>query len=326
MVSFDVTTKCNMNCSHCRTVHIEEDLSTSDIFLIIDKLSKLKPKFIALTGGEPFMRKDLSQIIKKIKEYDICVQVNTNALLIEENSFKEMAHDIDFIQISLDGIGEVHESYRGRGSFKQTLEQINMISKYSKVIINTVVSKVNLDLLDEMAEYLFDDKKINCYLWGLKRIIPTNEFGKKNFLQKEDLYKLAIKCEELALKYKGRLQVKTDIPQKNTFQKKRVEGLMEKYELSTAGCAAINTSLTIKANGDVSPCTIIPLSVGNLLEQEIEDIYNTETVKSLSERKGFEGKCGNCENIMICGGCRATAYALTGNILGEDGACFVWKK
>ena len=325
MISFDVTTKCNLNCNHCRTERLGEELSTGQVFVIIDEVAKLKPQFIALTGGEPFTRKDLREIVGRVKNHNICVQINTNSLLVEEPFLKELCttYGIDYIQVSLDGLKDIHEQYRHQGNFEKTIEKMKMISRYTKLIINTTVSRLNIDNLYSMGEFLFDEQQINCYVWGFKRLVPTNDFGKEHYLRKEDLAKLTAIWNELAQKYKGKVQVKTDIPQKNVLIKDKVKAIMEKHNLCLAGCAAANSSLTVKANGDVAPCTIIPMSVGNLFKQSAEEILATPLMQNLIKRENLEGKCGSCENIIICGGCRATAYALTGNILGEDGACYI---
>ncbi|WP_242939277.1 radical SAM/SPASM domain-containing protein [Tepidibacter thalassicus] len=325
MISFDITTKCNLNCNHCRTEILENELTTNEIFKVIDNIAQLNPRFIALTGGEPFIRKDLDKIIERIKSYDIAVQINTNSLLIEEDYLVELTekYGIDYIQVSLDGLESSHMEYRGKDVFTRTIEQMKMITKHTKLIINTTVSKLNINKLHDIAKYLFEEEKIDCYTWGLKRLIPTNDFGKKYFLQKDDLYRLCEIWNELRKEYKDRVMIKTDTPQKNCLSREQVKLAMDKYQMKVAGCAACNSSITIRANGDISPCTIIPLKLGNLLEMDIHEIMNTTMMQNLIHRKNFEGKCGSCENLNLCGGCRAIAYALTGNVLGEDGACFL---
>lgn len=325
MVSFDITTKCNLKCSHCRTEILDKDLTTVEILKIIDKLAVLNPRFIALTGGEPFMRNDLDKIIERIKSYDIAVQINTNSLLIKEDVLKKLIEEygIDFIQVSLDGIKSTHSKYRGENLFEKTIKQIKMISKYTKLIINTTVSTLNINDLEKMGEYLFEKEDINCYVWGFKRLIPTNDFGKKHFLKSDDLYKLCEIWSHLRKKYKDKVMVKTDIPQKNVMIKDQVLSTMKKYDINIAGCAATNSSITIKANGDVAPCTIIPITLGNILKTDLQEIMKNRTMQNLINRENFNGKCGKCEHLRICGGCRAIAYALTGDILGEDGACFL---
>jgi radical SAM protein with 4Fe4S-binding SPASM domain len=77
----------------------------------------------------------------------------------------------------------------------------------------------------------------------------------------------------------------------------------------------------VSRKGDVYPCGYFPLPVGNIRDKNFIEIWeNAAQLRALRERN-LKGKCGRCSYSSICGGCRARAYAETGDFLGEDPAC-----
>ena len=126
------------------------------------------------------------------------------------------------------------------------------------------------------------------------------------------------------MKVRSKLEFLIDDPLRHKFDK-RIEKYFETNpDLSKVwgGCTAACNFLYVLLNKDVLACTAITEPCGNLNDNTLEEIwYNSKQVEELRTRENLKGKCGKCKRKYICGGCRAYAYATTGDILGEDSFC-----
>ena len=171
VLTFFITSRCNLRCSHC---FYWQELNAGEDELKIDKIHKIASSFkhpvsLSLTGGEPFIRKDVKEIIEAFcrgcgtKE----VGIATNGTLTE--TIVETIHSIlksDFlsslsVQVSLDGLEETHDSIRGgKGSFKKAINTISELKKigadYPGFHLTTAlaIQKSNISELKEYVDYL----------------------------------------------------------------------------------------------------------------------------------------------------------------------------
>ncbi len=325
-ITIDVTTKCNLRCKHCRTNEIIHKLSLDEIKTIVKKCKEFKPRGVFISGGEPLTRNDIADVIKETKKLAPITILNTNSLLLTEEKLQELIDaGLNYIQVSLDGIEKYHDFIRGKGTYKKTIEKLKLISKYSdkiKLHISSVVSSINIDGMEELVHQILDVEQIKVQIFGFKRFVPSNELKESGALGKDGLKELYDKLEKLNRKYKDKATIVSDMPMKNIFQEKRVYEIMDKYNLNCVGCSAGINGISIRNDGTVTPCTLLYISCGNILKESLEDILNNDIMKKIKNRE-VSGKCGNCKHKMICGGCRACAYQLSGNPLGEDPECFI---
>ncbi len=177
LVMLNITNRCNLKCTYCFSKFYErgkEELNIKQIFSLINELASMGAQRIAISGGEPLLRDDLSQIIKFIKGKGIECGLNTNGILVPTkiNEIKL----VDSICISLDGPEKIHDHYRGEGSFRKAMEAVEVIKKHRIPLhINTVLTKNNYNYIDFILE-LAREKK------ALIQISPLyNQFyGEKN--------------------------------------------------------------------------------------------------------------------------------------------------
>lgn len=325
-ITIDVTTKCNLRCKHCRTNEIVHELSLDEIKTIVKKCKEFKPRGVFISGGEPLTRNDIVDVIKETKKLAPITILNTNSLLLTEEKLQELIDaGLNYIQVSLDGIEKYHDFIRGKGTYKKTIEKLKLISKYSdkiKLHISSVVSSINIDGMEELVYQILDVEQIKVQIFGFKRFVPSNELKELGALGKDGLKELYDKLGKLNRKYKNKTTIVSDMPMKNIFQEKRVYEIMDKYNLNCVGCSAGINGISIRNDGTVTPCTLLYISCGNILKESLEDILNNDIMKKIKNRE-VSGKCGSCKHKMICGGCRACAYQLSGNPLGEDPECFI---
>ncbi|MGA9112112.1 MAG: SPASM domain-containing protein, partial [Smithella sp.] len=106
---------------------------------------------------------------------------------------------------------------------------------------------------------------------------------------------------------------------KSGQQKKKVQG---HFHESTRGCLGGITFCFISHVGQVQPCGYLELNCGNVKKQTFADIWeNSKVFRDLRNYSKYGGKCGRCEFIKVCGGCRARAYEATGDYLSEEPLC-----
>lgn len=325
-ITIDVTSKCNLRCKHCRVNEIGYDMTLYEIEEVFNKLTDFKPRGVFISGGEPLIRDDIVEIVKKSKKLAPVTILNTNSLLLTENKLKELIDSgLNYIQVSVDGIEEQHDYIRGKGTYKKTIEKMKLINEYSdqiKLHISSVVSQKNIDYMEEFARQILEIEKINVQILGFKRFIPNNVLKDTAALGKDGLKKLYKNLELLQKKYNEKTTIVSDMPMKNVFNEKRAIEVMKKYNLSCVGCSAGVNGISIRNDGTVTPCTLLYISCGNILKQNLKEILQNADMVKIKNRE-LKGKCGKCQYKLICGGCRAAAYQISGDFLEEDSECFI---
>ncbi len=155
IVSWHLTYRCNLRCRYCGFCENKvEELDTRSILNIINELALCGTKLIVLTGGEPFLREDLSEIIEFCKTKKLFVSINSNGTLIKEQIRK--LRKVDAIKLSLDGPKHINDFIRGTGVHDKVIEAIQICKNEGlEVNISTVISKHNIDYI----QYIIDIAK-----------------------------------------------------------------------------------------------------------------------------------------------------------------------
>lgn len=323
-IQWDFTNLCNLRCKHCykNSERKEKELSINECLKICDIINEVAltnnlTVSLSITGGEPFSRKnDLFQILKYIEKKDgiKCFQILTNGLLINNDDIEKLKKfkKLNGIQISLESpYKKNHELIRGKDTFEKTIEQIKKICNANiNVHVMMTISQKNLNEIEDMYSLL---KELKVYAFGADRFIPeTADDFDKNVLTKDEFKKMCEKMYNLS-KREGLPNVRT---------KRVVYCLLD--EENGGACSVGKCALAILPNGDILPCRRLKIKVGNILEDGIIKAWNENKVMLTSrDLNNLEGKCKKCEHNKICGGCRAMAYAVTGNYMSEDPLC--WK-
>lgn len=344
LVVWDITYACNLKCKHCYASAgktLEDELTTEEAKQVIDKLDRVSVPIVAFSGGEPLVRKDFLELARYTIDKGIYVAVATNATLIT----KEKAHEIkeagiEFVQISLDGSSaETHDSFRGiNGVFEKTLQGIkNCVEEGLFVNIATTATKYNYDEIPKIMD-LCEQLSVNWFM--LYNFVPTGrgEFIAENDLSPDEREKV---LKELWRKLKSgsKVNVLSTAPQFARVALESEIGENEKIvpthfanpslskELVNlaefiGGCGCGRFYCAIRPNGNIEPCVFFPLTVGNIKEDDFENLWaNNPILRDLRNKNILEGNCGECDYRYYCGGCRARAYGYTGNYLSPDPGC-----
>lgn len=147
-VSWSLTNRCNLHCRYCEIPTLKsKELSTEQVFKVIDELYLSGTRVVSFTGGEPLLREDIGRIIDYAKSKGIYVKLNSNGILVKKR-IKDIKN-LDVLQLSFDGPKAIHDRQRGKGSYDSVIEAINIAKENNiRVYFNTTVTRFNVNNLD----------------------------------------------------------------------------------------------------------------------------------------------------------------------------------
>lgn len=190
-VSFNITYRCNLQCAYCeyRKQKVDE-LSTTDIYHIIDQLHTMGTKFITLTGGEPLIREDIQQIIQYCKNKKFSVTLNSNGTLFHKK-FQEIK-SVDFIQFSLDGPKDINDQHRGQGVYDRVIKAMQHCQKeHIKCCMVATLTRDNVSHIDQIIR-IAEQNNIGVYFQPVTPNLSGNARHDMPLMPPEDQYKKAI--------------------------------------------------------------------------------------------------------------------------------------
>lgn len=323
---YEVTLDCNLRCIHCHVrggERIYEELSTDEAKKAIRNLMSVKEfRTLVFTGGEPLVREDIYGLMSYASSLGFYTVLATNATLITEEAARKLRKaKVRGIAASLDFIdAEKHDAYRGSpGAFDAALKGIaNARNEGMYIQINITASRRNFDQIEGLLK-LAD--QIGAHVVLLYQLIPVGR-GETLFneaFNSEAFASLMARIRD-AQSFIRPVVIPVGLPEYFVFLM-RSSRLNPKLASAFKGCIAGRGMFYIKPNGDVWPCTFLPLKAGNLLENSASEIWRSPLFDMFRSRENLKGPCGMCEYVSVCGGCRARAYAYTGDPLAYDPCC-----
>ncbi len=275
-VLWEITNTCNYHCSYCifssESKKYENELSTEEIKKAIKELKENNFTYIKFTGGEPFTRDDMIEILKYARNLGFDMDISTNGSLITEKIAKELKNmSFPMVHVSLDGENKKsHEYVRGENTFERTLRGIKHLTEnnvYTR--IGTVIYKENENKLEEIVK-LAIQLKANEIIFSFMEAVGRLE-GDETIISKRAIESVKKEIEKIAIKYKNEIKVKYSITENKKYT----------TEECCQECPAINKFLYINNLGQISPCTWV---VSNYPEYKSElTLKNsnfTEIIKS----------------------------------------------
>ena len=333
-----LTLRCNANCVFCYLKAGEpyrkktrEEMSTDEIKTIIDEAVKNGVNILTLSGGEPFLRDDIIEIIEYATRRIPRVDVLTNGtLLADEKKVKSLADRVNknslIVQISLDGsTPSIHEKLRRGANFNEVIEGIKNTLKYDMTLyVNTVVTKINIHDLENIVSLV---NKIGCKFISFSEFMPVGNGVSqvKNLLCPPSEY-FNLKSNilpRLRKKYPNIIIAGKFIEPEFWDDKRKKEIRTPTY----GSCAAYTTDITIGPDGRCLPCAWVaayPEFYGkDVTESSISEVWHSDpSIEELRKIK-VSGKCEKCEFNQLCyKGCFALKYALFGKIDIPDPKCW----
>jgi len=330
---WEITEACNLRCKHCHATSDQagaDELTTIEGLNFIDSLSELKKfQMLVFSGGEPLMRKDLDEVLFRSRKRGLVNVIASNGTLIDLSRAIELKRlGVKGVAISLDSTDSaIHNDIRRNlKAFELALKGIEACKRAGMVVqINFTAMKENLSTLENVVSLCNEIKAdiMLCYqLVGMGRGCDIKYVSA---LTSEDNRELVSKLRSLQ---KDSLAIIEPVacpqywPHLLGKDKDKTQKLIKNHPFH--GCSAGWGLLYLKPNGDLWPCPFVPVSGGNIRLNSIADIYgNSEVFVNLKDKNNLKGKCSDCGNRYICGGCRGKAFAKTGDYLAEDPDCYI---
>jgi radical SAM protein with 4Fe4S-binding SPASM domain len=316
VVSWNVTRKCNLKCSHCyinaAKDELQGELNTEEAKRLIDQITDVSRPLLILSGGEPLLRSDIYELIRYGTDKGLRMGLGSNGSLIDEAVAKNLKNaGVKTVSISLDSCTpERHDDFRGvKGSWQRAVQAITALRQNGVLVqVNTTVTQQNHGEIDEIMSLAEGLGVENFHLFFL---VPTGR-GTRIADISPAMYEGMIKST-FAKTGKHRLNVRPSCaPQFMRIAKDM--GLDMRQWIR--GCIAGLYYCRVYPNGDITPCPYLPIKLGNIREKTFSEIwFGSEVFKNLRDFNTLKGKCGFCEYRSLCGGCRARAYGLSSDFI-----------
>ena len=327
------------------------ELNTAECFRVIDEIAAFAPECVTiLTGGEPLLRRDILEIVQRAADRGLWVVVGTNGVRITENVAQKLAEaGARGLSLSLDALDpDRHDRFRQvRGAWSNTVEGAGILHRAGlPFIVQTTAGSHNAGELEAIADFAHD--RLGAKVWNLYFLVPT---GRGQFVsdmtaaQYDDVLASLYRIQK---KYDRRMLVnakcaphyiKTILeavrpgsdggqtgvrPGSDGGQTPGWSGAspIRTYSGGAGGCPAGTHYMGIRPNGDVTPCPYLPVFAGTLRRSSLAELWtSSDLFAGIRKRTSLGGRCGECEMNAQCGGCRARAYGMTGDLMAEDPLC-----
>ena len=315
---------CNLRCKHCyQENHKPVQLPYKDLLKTLNQYRKLLKETgclgnIALTGGEPLFCPHLFKLLDEFKKdeelYSFSILTN-GTLLTEELAKKIASYHPWFVQVSLEGGKKTNDYVRGEGTYEKIGKAIQLLrAEGIWVSVSFTATKLNYKEFPDVVDYV--EKMGGSAVWS-DRYIPLGDQRDSEFVMglKETQEWLDIMAKKRAQQIKEKKN--TIVSMRRALQFTRLEDIEKPYT-----CVAGKGLITIMENGDIVPCRRMPIVVGNILKDDLTDLYFNHPVLLDLQKQSIPKGCVTCKKANECrGGLRCLTYALTGNYKEKDTGC-----
>ena len=334
LLFWESTVRCNLACLHCRRIETadeaaKEDLSTAEFRRVLDSTASLGKPIIVFSGGEPLMRNDWDILAHHAQALGLPTALATNGTLVDAPLARRIAAaGFRRVSISLDGAdAATHDAFRRvDGSFERALAGIKALRAESMPMqVNATIAAHNVDQLDDLYALV---RSIDVEALHLFLLVPVGcgmEIGES--------YQISPEQYEEVLEWVLDRQADGHIELKATCAPHYYRLAAQRAKAGAApgatmpdqhgrGCMCGVSVAFVSHKGEVFPCGYLPVHCGSVREKPFAEIWRTsEVFANLRDYEKLLGKCGRCEYKSVCGGCRARAYAMTGNYLAAEPSC-----
>ncbi len=357
LVIWEATRACALACVHCRAEAIPDrdpqELGTEAAFALMDDIVAFgkPPPIFVITGGDPFERPDLADLVRYGKSIGLPMAVSPSATqALNPVSLAAMRDaGLTALSLSLDGsTAEVHDAFRGiPGTFQRTMDGWNAAREMGlKVQINSTVTLANVHEMPEIASLV---RNVGAMTWSAFMLVPTGRgtnLDAPSAAQVEDIMNFLYDMGQIVPTrtteghHFKRVSYQRDVLSKlgldpvaelglgslylSLTEQARDLGLVEPQRVRRAplNVSSGNGFVFISHTGEVHPSGFLPISAGNVNSSTLRSIYReSELFAGIRDVTLLKGRCGECEFASICGGSRSRAYAASGDLFAEDPLC-----
>ncbi|MBU7041009.1 MAG: radical SAM protein [Theionarchaea archaeon] len=339
-MQFEITSRCNLRCTHCYDEsESHKDMPLSQVKSVIERLLGFcrrwkRTPILWLTGGEPTLHHHFWQILDYIETQKSGTQVAllSNGINLTSDMVDALTDypALQYIQISIDGAcAETHDAIRGTGSFDKATEALKLLASTPiETHIHYVVHKKNYHDAFKMTDLA---RVLQADVLTVTRLVPWGR-GKDLFqhmLSPEQVYTLFRKLSD------DFDAISSESPPRPHIARSRCDWPVIYSDPSTpealtkngSRCCAIHSYINVTETGDVYPCRRLPITIGNILTQDLSQIWQHPLLWKLRQKDKFvQGKCRDCYFCVkapeVCsGGASCIAYAVYNDPFQPDPQC-----
>jgi radical SAM protein with 4Fe4S-binding SPASM domain len=336
LLALEVTRRCRFNCRHCRAdagrAARADELSTEQWKSILDGIAAYEKCVIILTGGEPMERPDIHDLIRHGRALGLRMVMATCGYAIDDASLSLLREaGVMALSFSLDGAkAETHDAFRRTpGAFDTVVKAAETARRADmRFQINTTITRGNLAEIPAIAELA---RRLGAYCWNPFILVPTG--------RGEEIADELLEPRQYAELLADLLTIKSELPielrvtcgpqyarlYRETGGTPPASSLRPPAFVMPSGCMGGRGFGFISYRGDVQTCGFLGISAGNLVDSGYDFAAVWDGSKFLNEIRDlslYKGNCGRCAYLKVCGGCRARAYAVTGDYLASDPICW----
>jgi len=338
----------------------KDDLTTAQALNMIRSLPETGRPILVFSGGEPMMRPDLFDLAAEATRLHLPIALATNGTIMDDHLARRIV-EVGFqrVSISFDGPdAQTHDTFRGiEGAFDASVRGFTLLRDNGMSMqMNTTITKHNYAKLDRMYQLALDLKADALHIFMLVPVGCGLSLSEQIMLSPQEYESALNWIYDRSLE--GRLHLKaTCAPHYFRVMRQRAKtdgrpmpaaahphrsmghpgghpaphsapgtqhpgGAHPDMTAMTKGCLAGQAVCFVSHTGDVFPCGYLPVSSGNIKQTPFPRIWrDSEVFRNLRDDSQLEGKCGCCEFKKVCMGCRARAYAMSGDYLAEEPNC-----
>lgn len=346
IVQWELTRLCSQYCRGCPTgagaQRDPNELSTYEAYKTVDQIAALRPRELIITGGDPLEREDVYQIVDYARRrgLDPSLVLTPARDLTFDAIARLQKNGLTRVVFSLDGsTAAIHESVHAvAGTFGRTLEAMRWAESAGlRIEVNTLVLRSNAADLEAMAALL---RPLGISRWNVHFLVPTGPSRELEMITAAEVERVFETLEEIRARERIPLRI-VEAPHYRRFRVQRIlrsrlaseggewgdftgyvsgdDGAREVLESALDGARSF---VYVSHAGDVRPSEFAPHRAGNLRYRDLGVIYRgSDLFVALRDPDNLAGKCRHCEFRILCGGSRARAYAMTGDLFGSDPLC-----
>ena len=327
VVAWNLTKRCNLECAHCYIAagpreSAAGELETRECLDIVDQLLAVNPApMLILSGGEPLLRHDLTEIAHYASANGATVVVGTNGTLLTDERIAALTQaGVRGMAVSVDSLRpSYHDNFRhGRGALADVQAALARLSAARlDFIIQTTVTKGNRHELERLVAWSAEQGAVafNCYF-----LVPTGRGASLTDLSPVDAEGVLADLTRWQREYRGRMMVRAKCAPHFMRHVHQADPASPILNYQTR-CPCGTQYCRITPDGKVTPCPYLPQVAGDLRAQRFAEIWRSAPLFRRLREGELGGKCGACEYRALCGGCRARAFALEGDVLAADPSC-----
>jgi heme d1 biosynthesis radical SAM protein NirJ len=346
VVIWNLIRRCNLACKHCYATSADIDfageLSTEEVFSVMDDLQAFGVSVLILSGGEPLLRPDIFEISKRAKDMGFYVGLSSNGTLINDDNIADIVRiGYDYVGVSLDGMRDTHDRFRRKqGAFDDSINGIRLCHEAGiKIGLRFTLTQDNATELPDLLQLMRDEDIDKFYLSHL------NYAGRGNRNRASDLHhKMTRSAMDLMFETCWK-DVQAGIKREFVTGNNDADGVyllqwaaqhipehlpaLRKQLLRWGGNSSGVNIANIDNLGTVHPDTMWwDYSIGNVRDRPFSEIWEDTSDPLMAGLKAaqrpLEGRCASCQHLAICGGnSRTRAWQLTGNPWAEDPGCYL---